>query len=268
MSDDTVSWFAAVDWGSEQHQACILDTAGKIAGERAFPHGGAGLAALCDWLVSVAGDPGMAAMAIEVPHGPVVDALLDRGFAVHAINPKQLDRLRDRFSVAGAKDDRRDARVAAAGLRTDPHLFRPVQAGDPAVIELREWSRLAEELQQERVRLGNRVRQQLWRYYPQLLELADDVAAEWVLELWTMAPTPAKAARLRRRHWPGCSSSTVSAGSMLQRRSAFCASPPSRWPRVSPKPPSCIRAPLWSGCAWPTRSCARPKTSSMRSARR
>ena len=197
MADDTVSWFAAVDWGSAQHQACVLDRGGAVVGERAFPHGGAGLAALCDWLVSIAGDAGAVAVAIEVPHGPVVDALLDRGFAVHAINPKQLDRLRDRFSVAGAKDDRRDARVAAAGLRTDPHLFRPVQASDPAVVELREWSRLAEELQQERVRLGNRVRQQLWRYYPQLLELSDDVAAEWVLALWAMAPTPAKAARLR-----------------------------------------------------------------------
>jgi hypothetical protein len=197
MADDAVSWFAAVDWGSAQHQACILDSGGAIAGERAFPHGGAGLAALCDWLVSIAGDAGAVAVAIEVPHGPVVDALLDRGFAVQAINPKQLDRLRDRFSVAGAKDDRRDARVAAAGLRTDRHLFRRVAAGDPAVVELREWSRLAEELQQERVRLGNRIRQQFWRYYPQLLEVSDDVAAEWVLALWTMAPTPAKAARLR-----------------------------------------------------------------------
>jgi transposase len=197
MADDAVSWFAAVDWGSAQHQACILDSGGAIAGERAFPHGGAGLAALCDWLVSIAGDAGAVAVAIEVPHGPVVDALLERGFAVHAINPKQLDRLRDRFSVAGAKDDRRDARVAAAGLRTDRHLFRRVAAGDPAVVELREWSRLAEELQQERVRLGNRIRQQLWRYYPQMLEVSDDVAAEWVLALWTMAPTPAKAARLR-----------------------------------------------------------------------
>jgi transposase len=197
MADDAVSWFAAVDWGSAQHQACILDSGGAIAGERAFPHGGAGLAALCDWLVSIAGDAGAVAVAIEVPHGPVVDALLERGFAVHAINPKQLDRLRDRFSVAGAKDDRRDARVAAAGLRTDRHLFRRVAAGDPAVVELREWSRLAEELQQERVRLGNRIRQQFWRYYPQMLEVSDDVAAEWVLALWTMAPTPAKAARLR-----------------------------------------------------------------------
>jgi len=197
MTGETTCWFAGIDWGSERHQACLLDATGKVAGERAFAHGGTGLAALCDWLISTAGHPSTVAVAIEVPHGPVVDTLLERGFAVHAINPKQLDRLRDRFSVAGAKDDRRDARVAASGLRTDLHLFRPVQAGDPAVVELREWSRLAEELQQERVRLANRVRQQLWRYYPQLLALADDVAAEWILELWTLAPTPAKAARLR-----------------------------------------------------------------------
>jgi len=30
------------------------------------------------------------------------------------------------------------------------------------------------------------------RYYPQLLELTDDVAAEWVLALWTMAPSPVR----------------------------------------------------------------------------
>jgi hypothetical protein len=119
MADDTISWFAAVDWSAEHHQACIPDAAGRIKSERAFPHGGTGLTALCDWLVSVAGDPASVAVAISVPHGPVVDALQDRGFAVHAINPKQLDRLRDRFSVAGAKDDRRDARIAAAGSRTD-----------------------------------------------------------------------------------------------------------------------------------------------------
>src|SRR3954454_859056 len=164
MMDETKRWFAGVDWGSEKHQVCLLDAGGAVVGERAFRHDGAGLAALCDWLVSLAGDAGAVAAAIEVPHGPVVDALLDRGFSVHAINPKQLDRLRDRFSVAGAKDDRRDARVAAAGLRTDRHLFRPVAVSDPAVIELREWSRLSAELQQERVRLGNRIRQQLWRY--------------------------------------------------------------------------------------------------------
>ena len=93
--------------------------------------------------------------------------LLERRFQVDAVNPKQLDRFRDPFTVAGAKDDRRDAYVLADALRTDRHCFRRLTVEDPVVIELREWSRMAEDLQQERNRLANRVREQLWRYYPQ-----------------------------------------------------------------------------------------------------
>ena len=76
---------------------------------------------------------------------------------MYSINPKQLDRLRDRFCIAGAKDDRRDAYVLADGVRTDRRLFHRLQVADPRLIELRAWSRLAEELTEERVRLSNRL---------------------------------------------------------------------------------------------------------------
>ena len=66
-------------------------------------------------------------------------------------------------------------------------------------MKLREWSRMADDLQQERTRLASRMREQLWRYYPQMLELADDLEADWFLDLWSQAPTPAKAVRLRER---------------------------------------------------------------------
>src|SRR5215468_4091437 len=198
MAEETFVWFAGVDWGSEKHQACIVDQQGTVVGERNFSHSGAGLTELGDWLLSIAGTANAVAVAIEVPHGPVVDSLIDRGFVVHAINPKQLDRLRDRFSVAGAKDDRRDAYVLGDGVRTDRRLFRRLQIADPRIIELRAWSRLAEELRAERVRLSNRVRHELWRYYPQMQKLTDDLAAPWFLELWAIASTPAKAVRLRK----------------------------------------------------------------------
>lgn len=198
MAAETIAWFAGVDWGSERHQVCLVDAHGTVIGERDYPHSAVGLAELGDWILSISGTANAVAVAIEVPHGPVVDALLDRGFLVYAINPKQLDRLRDRFSVAGAKDDRRDAHVSADGLRTDRHLFRRLQVADPRLVELRAWSRLAEELQEERVRLRNRAYQQLWRYYPQMLRLTDDLAATWLLELWERAPSPAKAAGLRK----------------------------------------------------------------------
>jgi transposase len=176
----------------------LVDAEGKITGERAFLHGGAGLAELCAWLLATTGaEPAAIVVAIEVPHGPIVETLLERGFAVYAVNPKQLDRFRDRFTVAGAKDDRRDAHVLGDAVRTDRHCFRQIVAQDAIVIELREWSRMAEDLQQERNRLGNRVREQLWRYYPQALAISDDLASDWFLELWAVAPTPAKAARVR-----------------------------------------------------------------------
>ena len=96
----------------------------------------------------------------------MVETLIERGFEVHAINPKQMDRFRDRFTLAGAKDDSRDAEVMASALRTDPRCFRLLAVADPVVIELREWSRIAEDLGAERNRLTNRMREQLWRYFP------------------------------------------------------------------------------------------------------
>jgi len=198
MSEEAFAWFAGVDWGSEKHQVCILDQQGTIAGERSFPHSGAGLAELGDWLLSITGAANTVAVAIEVPHGPVVDSLIDRGFAAYTINPKQLDRLRDRFSIAGAKDDRRDGYALADGVRTDRRLFRRLHVADPRLVELRAWSRLTQELTEERVRLSNRAHHELWRYMPQLEKLTDDLAAPWFLELWTLAPTPAKARQLRK----------------------------------------------------------------------
>ena len=193
-------WLVGIDWASEEHAVCVVDAQGTVVGERTVPHTGAGLNDLTDWLLAIAGgDAAAVHVAIEVPHGAVVETLLERGFHVFAINPKQLDRFRDRFTVAGAKDDRRDARVLADSLRTDAPCFRQLEVDAPLVIELREWSRMTEDLGQERVRLANRVRQQLQRYYPQMLRVRDDIASEPFLALWELMPTPAAAARVRTK---------------------------------------------------------------------
>ena len=196
---DQKQWYAGVDWASQSHHVFLTDGDGRKIGERVFRHGGEGLAEMASWLTATSGAPeaGRIQVAIEVPHGPVVETLVERGFTVHAINPKQMDRFRDRFTLAGAKDDSRDAEVMASALRTDARCFRPLAAADPVVVELREWSRMAEGLGAERSRLTNRMREQLWRYFPALLELEDDLGAAWLLDLWETVPTPAKAARIR-----------------------------------------------------------------------
>jgi hypothetical protein len=76
--------------------------------------------------------------------------------------------------LAGAKDDSRDAEVMASALRTDPSCFRELAIADPVVIELREWSCIAEDLSAafcvtspaERARLGLVVPRTLTRAQP------------------------------------------------------------------------------------------------------
>ncbi|MGA7324896.1 MAG: IS110 family transposase [Rhodomicrobium sp.] len=192
-------WYAGVDWASESHHVFLTNADGRKIGEKIFRHSGEGLAEMAAWLMTAisAGGASQIYIAIEVPHGPVVETLIERGFTVHAINPKQMDRFRDRFTLAGAKDDSRDAEVMASALRTDSRCFRLLAGLDPVVIELREWSRVASDLGTERNRLTNRLREQLWRYYPAMLELESDLGAEWLLELWELAPTPGQATRIR-----------------------------------------------------------------------
>ena len=191
-------WFVGVDWASQAHQVCVLDKGGKCQGQRSFPHSGSGLAQMADWILQQTGTRAEAvSVLIEVPHGPVVEFLMGRCFAVYAINPKQLDRFRDRFSPAGAKDDRRDARVLADAIRTDGDRWQRLEPIDSELIQLREFSRRGEQLTRDRTRLLNRLREQLWRYYPQFLHLTKDLAEPWVMAVWKLAPTPDAARKLR-----------------------------------------------------------------------
>lgn len=189
----TFGVFVGIDWASRQHVVCALRPDGSLVGRRPVDHSGEGLGALVAWLQKLSGEKlHEVAVAIEMPHGAVVETLLERGCAVFSINPKQLDRFRDRFSPSGAKDDHRDARVLADSLRTDPHCFRRLKIEEALIVELRECSRIHDEIVEETIREANRFRDQLQRYFPQHLELAsDDLSRPWTLELWERLPTPA-----------------------------------------------------------------------------
>jgi Transposase/Transposase IS116/IS110/IS902 family len=194
-------WFVGIDWGSQRHQVCVLDRDRRRVGERAIDHDGASLAQLATWLWTVsAGQPQRVAVAIAVPRGAMVEGLLERGFHVFALNPKQLDRFRDRHSGAGAKDDRRDAFVLADSIRTDQPSFRRLQLDEPQLLRLRELSRAEETLLEDLRRSANRFQDQLHRLYPQMLELCSAADAPWLWDRIDLAPTPAHAMLLSEEH--------------------------------------------------------------------
>jgi transposase len=197
MEEVGFALFVGVDWATQEHYVCVTNATGQVLKECSIEHQAHALHEFADWLIEQAGgQASRVAVAIEVPHGVVVETLLERGLVVYSINPKQLDRFRDRFTAAGAKDDRRDARVLADSLRTDRRAFRLVVLGAAQLVALREESRLHDELGRQLVQLSNRLRDQLRRYYPQLLAVggADE---PWLWELWEMAPTPEQAGKLK-----------------------------------------------------------------------
>jgi transposase len=192
--------FVGIDWGSVTHRVVAIDAAGKQVREWTVEHSGAALTAFAEQLVAmVDGAAARCHVALEVTTGPLVEVLLDRGLTVFAINPKQSDRFRDRYAPSGAKDDRRDALVAASAVRTDAAHLTRLSASDRRTVTLRATLRLREELVLDKSRLLNRLREQLWRYFAQVIELADgDLDMRWLWALIEKAPTPQDAAKLSR----------------------------------------------------------------------
>lgn len=191
--------FVGIDWGGQAHQVCAVNAHGEVLGERTVPHAAPAVHELVRWLLELAsGSATTVAVALEVPRGPLVETLLERGLAVFSLNPKQLDRFRDRHFPAGSKDDRRDAFVLATSLRTDRACFRAVRRDDPQIVRLRDLSRLEEELGANFHRYAEQLRAQLQRYYPQLLALGPAADEPWVWALLATAPTPERARRLSR----------------------------------------------------------------------
>lgn len=193
-------WYVGIDCGGATHHVCVLDAQGHRVGERTVAHSGAAFAAFVAWLHALVG-PSLARVAVglETPHGGPVALCLEHGAAVFAINPKQLERFRERASAAGAKDDRRDAAVAASARRTDRAAFHRVGPEAAALVQVRELSRVSDELREEAARLSNRLRAQLDRYFPPLLTVVPAADEPWLWALLTLAPTPAAAARLSER---------------------------------------------------------------------
>lgn len=201
MTEHSYTIWVGIDWATEAHQVCVLDAQRKVLAEVVVEHEGGAIAKFSDDLIALAGGTLTSiAVAIETPRGAIIETLIDRGIAVSAINPKQLDRFRDRHTVAGAKDDRRDAYVLADSLRTDMPCFRHVRTDDPAVVEMREVVRMHEDLTKEVTALGNRLREQLHRFFPQILELGSVYDNAWIWDLLERIPTPADVPHTQPAH--------------------------------------------------------------------
>jgi len=117
---------------------------------------------------------------------------------VFAINPKAVDRYRDRHGVAGAKSDPGDARVLADILRTDRDRHRPLPADSDLAAAVGVLARAHQDAVWARVQDANRLRSLLREFFPAALTAFADLTTNTALAVLAAAPTPTAAARLSR----------------------------------------------------------------------
>src|SRR5258708_336201 len=126
--------FVGDDWAEDHHDVELMDAAGRGLARRRLPEGGGGMARphepSGEYLGRGDQDPEVG-IGIETDRGRWVDALVAAGYVVHAVNPLQASRYRERHGVSGAKSDQGDSHMLTGMVRTDSHQIRVV-AGDSA----------------------------------------------------------------------------------------------------------------------------------------
>jgi hypothetical protein len=195
-----VRYYLGVDWADQTHAVWVVDESGMKITARAVPHTAAGLGEwgreLDEWRAQ-----GVDLWAaIERPDGRVVDLLLDHGVVVYPVNPKALDRARDRFRQSGAKSDPFDARVLADFLRTDHTHLRALQPSSEAAQELKLLTEDCQRHIRQQTRLVNQLTATLKAYYPRALEVAELTSA-LAREFLPAYPTPEALTALTERQW-------------------------------------------------------------------
>ena len=194
-------YYLGVDWADASDAVWVDDADGSKVLSRAVAHTVAAWAEWGRWLDERRAEGIELWAAIEKPDGRTVDFLLDHGVVVFAVNPKALDRARDRFRMSGAKSDPFDARVLAAFLRSDHGHLSPLAPNSEAAQELKGLTRDYLRQVRQQTRLLNQITVTLKEYYPRALELEADLHTDWARAFLRDYPTPPALEALTAARW-------------------------------------------------------------------
>jgi len=186
--------YVGIDWADDHHDIHVTNDSAVALDSFRIPHSYEGMEKLRKQLGKLSSKPEDILVAIESHHGLLIYALLEAGYAVYPVNPKAMDRYRDRYRMSSSKSDPQDAMVLANILRTDLHLYKPLPKEIVADARLRELTRAHKSLMQQRVKLVNQLTTQLKTYYPVSLHLFSRLDQEITLAFLEHYPTPEKAA--------------------------------------------------------------------------
>ena len=194
-------WYIGIDWADQEHMVWVGDETGQCVKEELVKQEAGELSTLGRWLVERQNEGTVLWAAIEKPHGRIVDFLLDHNVVVYPINPKSLDRARDRFRTSSSKSDPFDARVLAEFLRTDHGHLRALLPSSEQAQELKLLTRDHRRLVEARTRLGNQLVAALKEFYPLALEAFSEMSTPSAMDFLEAYPSPTSARELSQTEW-------------------------------------------------------------------
>jgi transposase len=189
-------YYLGVDWADEFHQVWVSDSEGKKVSEKKVEQSVGGLTEFGRFLDESRRKGVQLWAAIEKPQGRIVDFLLDHGVVVYAVNPKALDRARDRFRMSQSKSDSFDAYVLAEFVRTDHGHLRALKPNSDVAQELKLLTRDQQRLVRQKTRLLNQLTTTLKEYYSRPLEVVSDLESNLALDFLKQYPTSQALSRL------------------------------------------------------------------------
>lgn len=194
-------YYVGVDWADQSHELYVSDEGGRKIKELQVQQTAEAFADLGRWFDESRSHGIELWAAIEKPEGRIVDFLLDHGVVVYPVNPKALDRARDRFRMSPSKSDGFDAYVLAEFLRTDHAHLRVLKPSSAESQELKMLTRDHQRLVRQKTRLLNQIGITLKEYYPRPLEVFESLESKVALDFLKAYPTPQALAQLTRRNW-------------------------------------------------------------------
>lgn len=193
--------FIGFDWADEDHDVYITNEIAQDLDSFAIEDSLLGLDKFDKRVKKYGVENHNIHIAIETPHGLMVNALVQQGYNVYSINPKSVKNERKTYRASEARDDDFDAFVLAHMLRMRKQNYTPLRSQSELTEEIRVLSEDRHKLVEQKTRLLNQLSAALKAYYPSAIDLFSSLDAKIALEFLSSFPTPQDAKEISSDEW-------------------------------------------------------------------
>ncbi|HIQ01203.1 MAG TPA: IS110 family transposase [Anaerolineales bacterium] len=187
--------YIGIDWSERKHDVVFINEAGAAVVRLTVPHTPEGFLQIEATRQKLGMAQEDCLIGLETAHNLVVDSLWSQGYSnVYVIPPGVVKSVRGRYGQSGARTDQGDAFLLADLLRTDRARLQPWHPDSLPTRQMRAKVSLILHLTRTVVRLSNRLRAILLRYYPAALNVFSHLRTQVALKFIQAYPTPQAAA--------------------------------------------------------------------------